>query len=237
MSYLLTTPGGLQAAASDVAGIGSSLSEAHAAAAAPTSALIAAAEDEVSAAIASLFSSHAQQYQALSAQAAAFHAEFVQALNGAGGAYGTRRRRMSRRSSPWSTVRWLLVNAPTEAAVGRPLIGNGANGAAGTGQAGGAGGILCGNGGNGGSGVTGTSVRLTAGVGVRVGLPGCSATAVMVGRAGPVMPQARPRSLVHRAATAAMAVWVGPADLAGCCSAVAVRAARAVLAGSGVQVV
>jgi hypothetical protein len=41
----------------------------------------AAAEDEVSAAIASLFSGHAQQYQALSAHAAAFHSEFTRALS------------------------------------------------------------------------------------------------------------------------------------------------------------
>jgi triacylglycerol lipase len=34
---------------------------------------VAAAEDEVSAAIAALFSAHAEEYQALSAQASAFH--------------------------------------------------------------------------------------------------------------------------------------------------------------------
>jgi hypothetical protein len=48
-----------------------------------------------------------------------------------------------------------VVNAPTEALLGRPLIGNGANGAPGTGQAGGPGGILFGNGGAGGSGAPG----------------------------------------------------------------------------------
>ncbi|MEK0729033.1 hypothetical protein OSH23_24295, partial [Mycobacterium ulcerans] len=45
-----------------------------------------------------------------------------------------------------------LINTPTNALLGRPLIGNGANGAPGTGQAGGPGGILWGNGGAGGSG-------------------------------------------------------------------------------------
>ena len=60
MSYVIAATDMLAAAAADVAGIGSSLSEAHAAAAAPTTAVIAAAEDEVSAAIASLFSGHAQ---------------------------------------------------------------------------------------------------------------------------------------------------------------------------------
>jgi PE family len=51
--------------------------------------VIAAAGDEVSAAIASLFSSHGEAFQALSAQAAAFHAQFVQALNAGAGAYAS----------------------------------------------------------------------------------------------------------------------------------------------------
>jgi hypothetical protein len=79
----------LAAAAADVAGIGSSLSEANAAAAAFTTRVIPAAEDEVSVAIASLFSSHGTAFQALSAQAAAFHSRFVQALNAGAGAYAS----------------------------------------------------------------------------------------------------------------------------------------------------
>ena len=77
MPYVIAAPEMLAAAASDVAGIGSSIKAANAAAAAPTTAVAAAAGDEVSAAIASLFSGHAQEFQALNAQAAAFHAEFV----------------------------------------------------------------------------------------------------------------------------------------------------------------
>jgi PE family len=73
MSYLSATPGIVQAAAADVAGIGSSLSQASAAATAPTTAVAAAAGDEVSAAIAALFSSHGKAFQMLSAQAAEFH--------------------------------------------------------------------------------------------------------------------------------------------------------------------
>jgi hypothetical protein len=53
-----------------------------------------------------------------------------------------------------------VVNAPTEAWLGRPLIGNGMNGAAGTGQGGGAGGLLIGTGGTG-----GTGLGLLAGIG------------------------------------------------------------------------
>ncbi len=69
MSFVIAAPDLLVAAAADVAGIGSSITAANAAAALPTTALVAAAEDEVSAAIAALFSGHAQEYQALGAQA------------------------------------------------------------------------------------------------------------------------------------------------------------------------
>ncbi|WP_425271207.1 PE family protein [Mycobacterium gastri] len=77
MSYLVAVPEVLSTAAADVADIGSSLTAANFAASAPTTAVVAAAGDEVSAAIAALFSGHAQEYQALSAQAAAFHSQFV----------------------------------------------------------------------------------------------------------------------------------------------------------------
>ncbi len=80
MSFVIAVPEALLSAASDMAGIGSVLSAANAAAAGPTTALLAAAEDEVSAAIAAVFGSHAQEYQALSARAAAFHQQFVQAV-------------------------------------------------------------------------------------------------------------------------------------------------------------
>ena len=85
MSLVITTPDVMAAAATDLAGIGSTISAANAAAAAPTNWVLAAAEDEVSAAITSLFNAHGRGFQALSAQAAAFHAQFVQALNGGGG--------------------------------------------------------------------------------------------------------------------------------------------------------
>ena len=80
MSYLIATPEILTIAARDVAGIGSLLSAANAAAAAPTTGVLVAAADEVSAQIAALFGAHARGYQALSVQAAAFHSEFVLSL-------------------------------------------------------------------------------------------------------------------------------------------------------------
>jgi hypothetical protein len=86
MSYLVAAPEFVASAATDLSNIGSSLTAAHAAAA-PTTAVVAAAGDEVSAAIASLFSVHGQAFQALGARAAAFHSRFVQILDSAAGAY------------------------------------------------------------------------------------------------------------------------------------------------------
>jgi triacylglycerol lipase len=89
MSYVIAAPEMLAAAAADVADIGSSLSEAHTAAAAQTTRVLAAGEDEVSAAIAAVFSAHGRSYQALGAQAAAFHAQFVQAVKSSEGSYAS----------------------------------------------------------------------------------------------------------------------------------------------------
>jgi PE family len=87
MSYLVAATEHLASAATDLANIGSTVSAATAAAAGPTSLLQAAAADEVSAAVTSVFAGHAQAYHALSAQAALFHQKFVQALNSAANAY------------------------------------------------------------------------------------------------------------------------------------------------------
>ena len=139
----------MASAPADLAGIESALSAAHAAAATSTTQLLAAGADEVSAAIAGLFSSHGQDFQALSAQASAFHGQFVRALSAAGGAYSLAE---AANASPLQTVEQAVlgvINAPTNALFGTPLIGNGTDGAPGTGQAGGPGGLLFGNGGNG----------------------------------------------------------------------------------------
>ncbi|MCV7124419.1 PE family protein, partial [Mycobacterium lacus] len=155
MSFVIAAPDVLATAAENLAGIGSSLAVANAAAAVPTSGLVAAAGDEVSAAVTALFSGYAEQYQALGAQASAFHARFVQALTGAVGAYAAAE---AANASPLQTLGQNLlgvINAPAAALLGRPWIGNGTNGAPGTGEAGGPGGLLLGNGGNGGSGAPG----------------------------------------------------------------------------------
>ena len=89
MSFLLAAPQELADAASDLAGVGSTLSTANAAASSSTTGLLPAAADEVSTQIATLFSAHGQGFQRLSAQAAAFHEQFVQALTASANTYVT----------------------------------------------------------------------------------------------------------------------------------------------------
>src|ERR1700744_4702537 len=163
MSYVIAAPDVIAAAATDLADIGSTIKAATADAALPTTGVAAAAADEVSAAVAVLFGSHAQAYQALTAQGAAFHDQFVQLVKGGAGQYA---------QMEATTGRDLrnTVNAPAQALTGRPLIGNGAAGVSGGTLAqanGGAGGILFGNGGAG-----ATDAAGQGGVGGAAGLVG-----------------------------------------------------------------
>jgi hypothetical protein len=87
MSYLIAAPEFLDSAATDLASVAGSLNAANASAAARTTGILAAAQDEVSAAIAVLLSGHGQAYQAASAQGAAFHQQFMQALRAGAGLY------------------------------------------------------------------------------------------------------------------------------------------------------
>jgi PE family len=87
MSYVIAAPELMTAAATDLATIGSDLSAAHKAATPTTTGIMAAAEDEVSTAIAAVFSAHGKGFQVLGAHAALFHTHFVEALNSAGSAY------------------------------------------------------------------------------------------------------------------------------------------------------
>ncbi|WP_141774153.1 PE family protein, partial [Mycobacterium tuberculosis] len=154
MSFVNVAPQLVSTAAADAARIGSAINTANTAAAATTQ-VLAAAQDEVSTAIAALFGSHGQHYQAISAQVAAYQQRFVLALSQAGSTYAVAE---AASATPLQQIEQALlgvINTPTEALVGRKLIGDGAHGAPGTGQAGGAGGILWGNGGNGGSGAPG----------------------------------------------------------------------------------
>ena len=87
MSFVTTQPEALSAAATSLQGIGSGLNAQNAAAAAPTTGVVPAAADEVSALTAAQFAAHAQLYQAVSAQAAAIHEAFVNTLGTSAGSY------------------------------------------------------------------------------------------------------------------------------------------------------
>jgi hypothetical protein len=135
-SRLNAAQGALASASADVNGIGEAIREATTAAAEPTTSIVPAAADEVSAAITRLFGTYGQEFQSLTAQSAAFHARFVQSLSSGGAAYAT-----------------------AEAANADPFHGanavdggnGGAGGKAGVWGAGGADGLI--GGGNGGTGV------------------------------------------------------------------------------------
>ncbi|MBW0019585.1 MAG: PE-PPE domain-containing protein [Mycobacterium sp.] len=114
MSNLITTPEMLATAATDIDGIRSAITTASSTAAGPTTGVLAAAEDEVSTAIAELFGSYGQEYQGLVAQAAAFHTEFTQALAGAGNVYAEAESANAALTSATSNA----VNGPIQALVG-----------------------------------------------------------------------------------------------------------------------
>jgi PE family len=87
MSFVTTQPELLATAAANLQGIGSAMTAGNAAVAAPTTGVVPAAADEVSALTAAQFAAHAQMYQAVSAQAAAIHEMFVNTLGISAGSY------------------------------------------------------------------------------------------------------------------------------------------------------
>ncbi|MCV7398721.1 PE family protein [Mycobacterium fragae] len=87
MSFVTAQPEALTAAAGNLTGIGSALAAQNAAAAVPTTGVVPAAADEVSALTAAQFAMHAQMYQTVSAQATAIHEMFVNTLTTSGLSY------------------------------------------------------------------------------------------------------------------------------------------------------
>lgn len=236
MSFVLIAPEFVTAAAGDLTNLGSSISAANASAASATTQVLAAGADEVSARIAALFGGFGLEYQAISAQVAAYHQRFVQALSTGAGAYA------SAEAAAAEQIVLGVINAPTQALLGRPLIGDGAN-ATTPGGAGGAGGLLFGNGGAGAAGAPGQA----GGPGGPAGLwgnggpggaggsgggtdGGPGATGGTGGHGG-VGEQVVPAAMVARwvvpAGRAVPAAPVAPAVAAHCCWALADRAASA----------
>jgi PE-PPE domain/PE family len=126
MSYLTAAPDTLASTAANVENIGTAIRAASANAAGPTIGMAAAAEDEVSAAIANLFGAYGQQYQALVSQAATFHSEFTQALTAAASAYARAEAVNAALMSGASNA----LNASVQALIGQTPTGSGASPAA-----------------------------------------------------------------------------------------------------------
>jgi len=87
MGFVNTQPEALAAAAATLSGIGSAVGSQNAAIAAPTTGVLPAAADEVSALTATQFATHAQVYQSIAAQAAAIHEAFVNTLGMSANSY------------------------------------------------------------------------------------------------------------------------------------------------------
>jgi PE family len=85
MSFVVTQPESLAAAARVLHGVGSAIAAHNAAAATPRA--VPAAADDVSALTATQFAMHAQMYQHLSAQSAAVHQVFTTTLAIGAGSY------------------------------------------------------------------------------------------------------------------------------------------------------
>lgn len=220
MSFVLIAPEFVTAAAGDLTNLGSSISAANASAASATTQVLAAGADEVSARIAALFGGFGLEYQAISAQVAAYHQRFVQALSTGAGAYA------SAEAAAAEQIVLGVINAPTQALLGRPLIGDGAN-ATTPGGAGGVGGAGGGTGGAGGR----AELLFGAGGAGGAGTDGGPGATGGTGGHGGVGEQVVPAAMVARwvvpAGRAVPAAPVAPAVAAHCCWALADRAASA----------
>ncbi len=174
MPQLFVAPDLLASAAASLDDIGSSLKQAHAAAAASTTGLAAAGADEISAAVTALFGKYGAEFQSLSTQASAFHQEFVQALNGGALTYAATELASASPLQAAAQSQWF---SPWELLTGRPLVGNGTDGSL-TSLNGGDGGWLYGNGGTGYSysSTSGANLGLVGGTGGAAGLIGNGGT-------------------------------------------------------------
>ena len=87
MSFVTALPPMLASAAGDLQSIGCAVAAGNCAAATPTTGVVPAAADEVSALTAAHFAAHGVVYQELSAQATAIHELFVTTLGASGFSY------------------------------------------------------------------------------------------------------------------------------------------------------
>lgn len=123
MSFFNAVPDAMGMAAVELAGINSVIQTANAAAALPTTVIPAPAQDQVSAAVAALYSTYARGYQALGTQVAAFHDQFVRALSSSAGTYALGE--AANAAAMRSPLSHLIQpgNAPVRSADGQPVFG------------------------------------------------------------------------------------------------------------------
>jgi hypothetical protein len=182
MSFVNAAPEYVAMAATDLASIGSALNASNLAALAPTTGVLAAGADDVSAAVAGFFGAHAEAYQAIGAQMTSFQQQFVQQVNAGAAQYAATEAQSASSMQQLQSA----ASSPVQTLTGHPLIGTGANVLAGTGDFGGTGspsGWFFGNGGNGASGAVGgnggSAAPWSVGTGGNAGAGG-------VGARGPV---------------------------------------------------
>ncbi|WP_459758565.1 PE family protein, partial [Mycobacterium riyadhense] len=125
MSFVNVAPEMVATAATELTSIGSTVGAATAAVAVPTTGVMAAATDEVSAALAALFTEYGQQFQTVAAQMAASYQQFTRNVMASVNAYT---------AAETTNIRQFVlsaagpINEPFVELTGRPLIGDGANG-------------------------------------------------------------------------------------------------------------
>lgn len=124
MSYVNAITEEIASAANQLEVIGTGISAQSAAAAAPTSSVVPAGSDPVSALQSALFSAYGSLYQQISAEAQAIHQQFVQMLNQSGLSYSTAEAtNASSASNPFQTLMTIL-NSTSFQGVGYTGVGN-----------------------------------------------------------------------------------------------------------------
>jgi hypothetical protein len=128
MSFVTTQPEALAYAAGKLQTLGSALASESAAAAPPTTGVIPAAADEVSALQAAIFEAYGSLYQSVNAQATAIHELFVHTLGASAGSYAaTESANSGTTASPFSGGISGLLSSAANAAAADPPGGNIAN--------------------------------------------------------------------------------------------------------------
>ncbi len=125
MSFVTTQPEALTYAAGKLQTLGSAISAESAAATAPTTGVMPAAADEVSALQATLFAAYGNLYQEVNAQATAIHELFVNTLGASAGSYASTESLNSvATASPFSQQVSGLFGAAANAAQAEPPPGS-----------------------------------------------------------------------------------------------------------------